>query len=152
MSSLLLWPWLCFFSGSVTSALYVSGFPRSKPATAIHLYRIILLWFKGLFADVGILEEEGALFKNFPCQGLRKSWALDGKSPLPEISLPSTPAYKAQSWSPEAVDQSGRNRLQDEQALGMQSTSLSCRPSAIGLLCGGLTAGRLKICDSTRNH
>ena len=39
------------------------------------------------------------------------------------------------------MDQSGRNMLQYEHALGMQSTSLSCRPSAMGLLHGGLAAG-----------
>lgn len=108
MSSLLLLPWLCFFSGPVTGALYASGFTSSKPATVIHLCRIILFWFKGLLPDAGILEGEGALFKRVPCQGLRKAWALDGKS-LCEFSLPSTPSYKAQSWSP--VWTSSRNAV-----------------------------------------
>lgn len=95
MSSLLLLPWLCFFFGPVTSALYASGFPKSKPAIAIQLCRIIVFWFKGLLPDAGILEGEGALFKRFPCQGLRKAWALDRKSPLWEFSLPSTLSYES---------------------------------------------------------
>lgn len=77
---------------------------------------------------------------------------MDG-NPFERVSsLPSISSYKAQPWSWEAVERSGRNVLWDEQALGMQPPSPSWRASPVLQLLGGLTVAEGDRMQDLRFH